>query len=386
MVGTSRAGLPDTGTVARGEGGLPHRLQTHIAPLDGLRGWAALMVVIGHFGFFGTIAPAHRQLGTYGVFLFFALSGFLMGHLYLSKPISRQATATYLVARISRVVPLYYATVLGGYMIGRYIDPNFNYAMDTATLARHFVFLGSVPPFWSIAPEIQFYFLFPVLWWIVTRPAETRMRYAIPAAIFAIVIFFFRGHFPGIIVFSKMHIFLAGITVAVIRPYIIARLDTRTAIIAQIFALIVLAVLLLPTSITGELIYPSGGASDIKMNRYYGDLGRLLPFAFVILAFTFETKLANLIFANRLMRLTGKFSFSLYLLHSPVMYVFEKYGVFEYFSYWSAIGITMVVLYLVSTVSFYLLEEPSRVVVRRTLLRIFAQFDGRSKVPASAGA
>lgn len=285
---------------------------------------------------------------------------------------------TYLVARISRVIPLYYATVIGGFLIGRYIDPNFNYAMDGATLVRHLLALGSIAPFWSIAPEIQFYFLFPIIWWIVTRPDDSILKIATPAAMALLLIFFLRQYWPGILVFSKMHIFLVGILIAVIRPYIAARLDTQTAIFAQFFSLAVLATLLLPTSITGNLIFPVS-SSDIKLNRYYADIGKLLPIAFVILSFTFETRLANLIFANPLARLTGKFSFSLYLLHSPIMYVFEKYRWFDYFGYWTGIGVTMLVLYAVSTLSYYFLEEPSRRVVRRTLLNLYSRFDPSSR-------
>ena len=62
----------------------------HIPALDGLRGLAALIVAVSHLsamtgiavGFFGS---ARGQLG---VILFFALSGFLMAHMYFEAPFS----------------------------------------------------------------------------------------------------------------------------------------------------------------------------------------------------------------------------------------------------------------------------------------------------------
>ena len=64
-----------------GQGGL-------IKPLHGLRGLAALSVVLHH------LAPM-KFSGAIGVTLFFVLSGYLMGRIYLEKPFGpREVGAT----------------------------------------------------------------------------------------------------------------------------------------------------------------------------------------------------------------------------------------------------------------------------------------------------
>jgi len=64
-----------------------HHLSS-IKSLDGLRGLAALIVVVSHFSFVVS-RFAHGELkgaGHAGLMIFFVLSGFLMGHLYLDTP------------------------------------------------------------------------------------------------------------------------------------------------------------------------------------------------------------------------------------------------------------------------------------------------------------
>jgi peptidoglycan/LPS O-acetylase OafA/YrhL len=350
---------------SEGQGGVPHRLQTHIAPLDGLRGWAAVMVVFAHVGFFGTRGPVDAQIGNYGVFLFFVLSGFLMGHLYLPKDLTPARLGTYLAARISRIVPLYYTLVIAGYLVGRFVDPEFTYAMSNIDLLRNLAFVGNTSVFWSIGPEFQFYFLFPVLWWIWRRPSPANLGWGVPVAFAVIVVLLFRASWPGIIVLSKIHIFLAGIFIATVRPRLVDAIDPRTVRIAQYGALLILLLLLLPREVVGNNIYPLTKL-DVKHNLYYQDFGKLFALSFVVFAFTFETRFANALFANRLMTLLGKYSFSIYLLHVPLLYVAERIGLFGRLSVWVAFPIVLVVLLGICALSFRLLEEPLRVASGRT--------------------
>jgi len=82
--------------------------------LDGLRGVAALIVLLSHVsnktGLWGGIFG--RGGGQIGVMLFFVLSGYLMGMLYLDRPFRRIEVQRYVVHRGARIVPLYYLIVL----------------------------------------------------------------------------------------------------------------------------------------------------------------------------------------------------------------------------------------------------------------------------------
>lgn len=93
--------------------------------LDLLRAFAILLVLVSHFWqtvpwWFGARAAARipanvGTLGTYGVVVFFALSGFLVGGIALramrAGPTLRSASV-FLVRRWMRTVPLYYAAIL----------------------------------------------------------------------------------------------------------------------------------------------------------------------------------------------------------------------------------------------------------------------------------
>lgn len=84
------------------------RLRTFVT-LDGLRGVAALTVVIWHL-------PGPRSLPSayLAVDLFFMLSGFVLAYRYDGKLVDREAAWTFLVMRLIRLYPLYFiGSVLG---------------------------------------------------------------------------------------------------------------------------------------------------------------------------------------------------------------------------------------------------------------------------------
>ena len=77
-----------------------------IPALNGLRALAAYVVVISHFS-----SKSHFldypfwQSGRLGVMIFFMLSGFLMGHLYIETPLSAGSLGKFFSRRLARVVP-----------------------------------------------------------------------------------------------------------------------------------------------------------------------------------------------------------------------------------------------------------------------------------------
>ena len=81
--------------------------------LDGIRGFAALIVVISHSANAGFLPNLlGHGLGQMGVALFYALSGFLMAHLYLHRPFDAAAIRQFALRRAARVLPLFYAVIL----------------------------------------------------------------------------------------------------------------------------------------------------------------------------------------------------------------------------------------------------------------------------------
>src|SRR5580704_17034654 len=87
--------------------------RAHRPELDGLRGLAAYVVVVSHISNESNLwnGLLGRGGGQLGVMLFFVLSGYLMGALYLDRPFRAGEVWAYAVRRIARVVPLFYVVV-----------------------------------------------------------------------------------------------------------------------------------------------------------------------------------------------------------------------------------------------------------------------------------
>jgi peptidoglycan/LPS O-acetylase OafA/YrhL len=161
--------------------------QGRIPELDGLRGMAILLVLVGHyFAVPGTGAASLLngywfRLGWTGVDLFFVLSGFLIGGILLEVRDSPNYFKTFYARRFFRIVPLYYAWILI-YIVLSIVGRTFLMArvgsmqrIDVSIVA-HFLFLQNFRDFlksavsfwwfsstWSLAAEEQFYLVPPLL-------------------------------------------------------------------------------------------------------------------------------------------------------------------------------------------------------------------------------
>ena len=154
----------------------------HVPELDGLRGLAALAVVIFHAqtllpgGVWATGASRWMRAGWLGVDVFFALSGYLITRGLLTLREEPHYFARFYGRRVLRIFPLYYLHLaallaVGSLLPQRYYDPG------DGDLALAAVFFGNLPdamghfpgaalsPLWSLAVEEHFYWLWPLVMW-----------------------------------------------------------------------------------------------------------------------------------------------------------------------------------------------------------------------------
>jgi peptidoglycan/LPS O-acetylase OafA/YrhL len=161
------------------------------ARIESLRALAALGVLFGHAygwshhwqGIFQTFTGRVVFSGGFGVFLFFALSGYL-----LFLPFARAGFGSgdridlrrYAINRAVRILPLYYV-VVGTYLVVH------NQGVG-AQWWRFLLFLESFgadtvgkvdPPAWSLVVEVQFYALLPLFAWLVARVGAGSLRRAV---------------------------------------------------------------------------------------------------------------------------------------------------------------------------------------------------------------
>jgi peptidoglycan/LPS O-acetylase OafA/YrhL len=173
------------------------RAAGRIPELDGLRGFAVLLVVSIHYlhdPAANLPAWQHRLqsffgLGWTGVDLFFVLSGFLIVGILLDVRESSSYFKTFYTRRLFRIVPIYYAWIalyvllvwIGGSFFPRLLQADMHPAIGWAVW-RHFLFLQNFRamdyallagywfgPMWSLAVEEQFYLIAPFVVRLLSR-------------------------------------------------------------------------------------------------------------------------------------------------------------------------------------------------------------------------
>ncbi|MBX5164146.1 MULTISPECIES: acyltransferase [unclassified Rhizobium] len=282
----------------------------YIPSLDGLRGVAALLVVQAHVGLIFPGASVHvTTMGSEAVGLFFALSGFLMAHLYGSRPVTKENVLDFLVSRFARIYPVYLAAVLLVAMLSGI--PNLDFVqpiMGGMDFVRHVFLLGSSGVFWSIPPEIQFYLLFPILWLCLARPH----RYSGVIVGFAVVIVvdgLLELPGPGIMLVSKLPYFLFGALAGAMHSY----WDRWTpSALTGIFTLFLLAVFF-------AYRHLAPGFSP-----EFWSLQSAVAAAVIVALVARQPPIASNVLAAAPIRFLGTISFSLYLFHVPIMFLVHR--------------------------------------------------------------
>jgi peptidoglycan/LPS O-acetylase OafA/YrhL len=311
--------------------------------LDGLRGVAALVVLVHHslltipalalayYPEAGTVAPGTPAwivtntplhvlwAGTEAVYLFFLLSGFV-----LTLPLLRAHRfpwRTYYPRRIVRLYgPVVCAILLGallllvvhrpaGDALGAWVAHRPSEYRPTAVL-RDLVLVfgvsGVISPLWSLSWEVLFSFLLPLYWW-GARHAR-RVWWIALAALFALIA---AGSVLGndFLVFLPMFAIgsLLARRVDDFRPVLGGRVAQRWWPVALILAVVLVSArweatgLGAPVAVAGRLqvVAVAGVAVLLAAAIYHRPLGRLLE--------------------GRLPRFLGLISFSLYLVHEPIV-------------------------------------------------------------------
>jgi peptidoglycan/LPS O-acetylase OafA/YrhL len=169
-------------------------ISRHIPELDGLRGFAIILVVLYHAVYLpqlpmpalvGNVVMRIAELGWSGVDLFFVLSGFLIGGILIDNRESEHYFSTFYARRAYRILPLYFAIIavygaiwaFGGsarMLVEGFFGPPmpwYSYATFTQNLwiGKHEVWNVFNNPTWSLAVEEQFYLTLPFIVRFVPR-------------------------------------------------------------------------------------------------------------------------------------------------------------------------------------------------------------------------
>jgi len=137
----------------------------HYGELDGLRGLAVLLVVLGHLLLFSREGPS--DLAALGVLLFFVLSGFLITGVLLNDKSARGriSLSNFYLRRVLRLAPalLIFLAVAAVLIFRRAIVDVPSYELIACVLYMRNIFgrSSSLGHLWSLSLEEQFYALWP---------------------------------------------------------------------------------------------------------------------------------------------------------------------------------------------------------------------------------
>jgi peptidoglycan/LPS O-acetylase OafA/YrhL len=294
--------------------------------LQGLRGIAAISVVVFHVGFIPQPRPLRPDflepflfaLGN-GVYLFFLLSSFSLAYSNSSRLHSFDQRAKYVIRRVFRIAPLFY------FMIGFYWLQFGLPDVGLAGILLNFTFLFNFVPQlnnslawagWTIGVEMPFYFCLPFLLRLDQKSVLWFVAFALATSILSrVILASFNGlpqEYPMLAFTSNLFPFAVGLFVYLYRdfrlPYVVSgRLGS---------ALCVVSLGLLAVLIGSQL--PHGARLDVLLWTP--------PFAWIC---WLQLSSPARWLGSVVMQYCGARSFSLYLVHPPIVYLLGVRGVYR---------------------------------------------------------
>lgn len=300
------------------------RASTRLEGLTGLRGFAVLVVFLSHSANAGFLPRYFGQgVGQLGVMLFFILSGFLMGMLYLTKTPSKLNIGQYVATRLGRVLPLFYLIVLLS-ILATAVGWPWPYPMpDLAAVMRHVLLISGARELWAVPVEIQFYLIFIGLWWFSHRHGRVSMPslwvgFIILGVLFAVqVLAFHTDRMSFVTVFYYTPFFVTGTLISLYRQQIMSWRDRLDG-----WPLTVLGLIAAAAFIAVNPNFRAGTALGVPI---WADP---LIWAAMVLVFLCAMSGAGVfrLLSTPVLMFWGEISYGFYLIHPILLHLAEPYA------------------------------------------------------------
>lgn len=334
-----------------------------INTLTSLRFIFAMMVFGAHCYVIDNFFDAHFfKEGFVGVSFFFMLSGFIIAYNYQYKLQENQISKrTFWVARIARVYPLHWLTLLIAALLGNYVT-----ASGCMNWGKHFVasltltnayipqadyFFSFNSPSWSLCCEQLFYFCFPFLIPLAKNKKQLLYLFLILSLLVVIGMYLtpeekIKGYWY-VNPITRLPDFIAGMLLF----HLYECLKDKPITSGQGSVMEILSVLIF-------LSFYLFAAEVPKVYRY--SCYYWLPVALLLTSFSLQKGLLSRFLSNRLLMIGGEISYSFYLIHLFVLLTYTEWKNENGFdiAWYISIPILFGVTLLLSVFSYLYFEKP----------------------------
>lgn len=318
----------------------PHNIRA----LDGIRGLAIIVVMLHHFeplipasNSAVTAAKAVFSFGWMGVDLFFALSGFLITGILLETRAAKNYFGAFYARRVLRIFPLYYLVLTVVLAAAAVIHPRPRSVPVVADQKLYYFYLANwlglwkgpwrsnfLAHFWSLAVEEQFYLLWPLCVWALTRPKLVRLAVVAPVAALVLRIAWvtYSGPSQAIVMatVTRMDSLLCGALSAMLFRDVRALYPLR-----KYLPWTASGILLLFGICGGLLRVIRGTGGELFFVETVGFSLLSVAFSALVLHMAVtdgESTLTQKLFSTRILTQFGKYSYGIYVYHVPLLGVF----------------------------------------------------------------
>jgi peptidoglycan/LPS O-acetylase OafA/YrhL len=340
----------------------------HMLVLDGFRGIAILLVLMHHFG--GSVLPdSHSTLaakllakiyaaGWIGVEMFFVLSGFLITTILLRAKANNGSLTSFFGRRVLRIFPLYYLFLVLFLAVFPAVFPEQTAVGEQviADQAYYWSYLNNFymifilqhwAPYncghlWSLAVEEQFYIFWPFcVYFLGSRKLACLTIFIICASPFA--------RFGTMVFSDSLSLSFAGATSttsALFANYLLTplRMDGLAAgslialaarrsyslkavlpllRVAVVMAFCVLSVLLI--MLRGNFSWLNHSVQLVGFTLLSALFGSLIVFCLTC----DQNNVVRRSLESPVLRFFGKYSYSMYIFHMPLIVILDRYGLSE---------------------------------------------------------
>ncbi len=289
----------------------------NLRSLDGLRGVAALTVLLEH------TMGEFIGLGRAGVWLFFVLSGFLLVRsfiLYPEKMMTLEGLKNYFLKRVNRVLPMFYFMITVIFLLRGKVD----------AAIRHYLLIQGDGHFWTILHELYFYMFLPFVACSVYFLFKKKYIWTILSLILLALVWDYLAN-PDLLPIYTLgdrrtpyfYVFLLGMATG----YFYYGIYQSSESIKHGFTVLNKPLSMIALTAILIFFFYASNLGIIEENIAVADFGfssAIIAAMLVLMsAITSETGIYNRILSLSILRLVGIVGYSFYLIHPYAIAIFK---------------------------------------------------------------